>query len=255
MSHCYSVYIISNPAFIMASNPIDELSCSLCSQLYSSPRVLPCLHSFCRPCLENHQKKVCGEGEELTCPINYCQESAGEIALDELPTNVWLEGKISVETNIGRILKGNCNICDESSSAATFCTDCGIALCGGCVINWHNKNKLYRNHSLVPISESVETTRTALVDHFAQSVQPKHYCSKHGKKEAEFKCQDCKEIRCYLCCLSGCCKNHNYQSIADLAEDTRSNLKDSVQSLTDPSEKLKVLLSECKKTKDQIDCS
>ena len=236
----------------MASNPIEELSCSLCSRLYSSPRVLPCLHSFCRACLENHQKKVCGEGEELTCPIKFCQESAGEIGLDELPKNVWLDGKISVETNIGRILKGNCNICDESSSDATFCTDCGMALCGGCVINWHNKNKLYRNHSLVPISESVETTRTALVEHFAQSVQQKHYCTKHDKKEAEFKCQDCKEIRCYLCCLSGCCKNHNYQSIADLAEDTRSNLKDSVQSLTDPSEKLKVLLSECKKTKDQL---
>ena len=238
----------------MASGSIDELaelSCSLCSQLYSSPRVLPCLHSFCETCLEDHQENICGEGEELTCPIDYCQESAGEIALDELPTNVWLDGKISVETNIGRILKGNCNICDESSSA-TFCADCGIALCGGCVTNWHNKNKLYRNHSLVPISGSVETTRKALVDHFAQSVQQKHYCTKHDKKEAEFKCQDCKEIRCYLCCLSGCCKNHNYQSIADLAEDTRSNLKDSVQSLTDPSEKLKVLLSECKKTKDQL---
>ena len=255
VNHVIAIIIIEpRLRFIMASNPIDEfeLSCSLCSQLYSSPRVLPCLHSFCRACLENHQKKVCGEGEELTCPINYCQESAGEIALDELPTNVWLEGKISVETNIGRILKGNCNICDESSSAATFCTDCGIALCGGCVTNWHNKNKLYRNHSLVPISESVETTKPALVEHFAQSVQQKGYCSKHGKKEAEFKCQDCNEIRCYLCCLSGCCKNHNYQSIADLAEDTRSNLKDSVQSLTDPSEKLKVLLSECKKTKDQL---
>ena len=229
----------------------DELRCSLCSQLYSSPRVLPCLHSFCETCLEGHQEKVCGEGEELTCPINFCQESAGKISLDELPTNVWLEGKISVETCIGRILKGNCDICDDSSSS-TFCTDCGIAMCGDCTTNWHNRNKLYKNHSLVPITESVETARTALVDHFAQSTQRQHYCSKHDRREAECRCHDCEKDCCSLCCLFGSCKDHDYECIADIAEDSRSNLTDSVQSLTAPVEKLKILLTECKETIDRV---
>ena len=228
----------------------DELRCSLCSQLYSSPRVLPCLHSFCEACLKNHQENVCGEGE-LTCPVNFCQESAGEISLDELPTNVWLESKISVETSIERISKGKCDICGDSSSS-TFCTDCGIALCGGCITNWHNRNKLYKNHSLVPITESAESARTALVNHFAQSTRQKHYCSNHDGREAEFSCHDCKEFRCYLCCLSGSCKDHDYKCITDIAKGSRSSLKDSVQSLTSPAEKLKSLFAECKKTKDQV---
>ena len=78
------------------------------------------------------------------------------------------------------------------------------------------------------------------------------YCSNHDGREAEFSCHDCKEFRCYLCCLSGSCKNHDYKCITDIAEDSRSNLKDSVQSLTSPAEKMKNLFAECKKTKDQV---
>ena len=104
----------------------------------------------------------------------------------------------------------------------------------------------------MPITESAETARTALVNHFAQSTRQKHYCSNHDGREAEFSCHDCTEVRCYLCCLSGSCKDHDYECIADIAEDTKSDLKSSVQSLTDPAEKLKTLFAECKTTKDQV---
>ena len=235
----------------MASGSIDELaelSCSLCSQLYSSPRVLPCLHSFCEACLEGHQENICGEGEELTCPIDFCQRSAGK-ELGKLPTNVWVEGKISVETNIRDILKGKCSICDSSNSD-TFCTDCSIALCGDCTTNWHNKNKLYKTHSLVPVV--ADSVKTALADHFAQSVKQKRYCSKHDKREAECRCHDCEEDCCFLCCLFGSCKDHDYECIADIAKDSRSNLNNSVESLVTPAETLATLLAECKETINRL---
>lgn len=31
----------------------DDLACALCGELYTDPRLLPCLHSFCKRCLEH----------------------------------------------------------------------------------------------------------------------------------------------------------------------------------------------------------
>lgn len=30
-----------------------ELTCALCGEMYTDPRILPCLHSFCKRCLEH----------------------------------------------------------------------------------------------------------------------------------------------------------------------------------------------------------
>jgi len=31
----------------------DDLTCALCGEMYTDPRLLPCLHSFCKRCLEH----------------------------------------------------------------------------------------------------------------------------------------------------------------------------------------------------------
>lgn len=31
----------------------DDLICALCGEMYTDPRILPCLHSFCKRCLEH----------------------------------------------------------------------------------------------------------------------------------------------------------------------------------------------------------
>ena len=91
-----------------------------------------------------------------------------------------------------------------------------------------------------------DSIKTALADHFAQSVKQKRYCSKHDKREAECRCHDCEEDCCFLCCLFGSCKDHDYECIADIAKDSRSNLNNSVESLVTPAETLRTLLAECK---------
>jgi hypothetical protein len=40
-----------------------ELTCDICKEKLTDPKVLPCLHSFCQTCLE---KKV----EEVTAPVD-----------------------------------------------------------------------------------------------------------------------------------------------------------------------------------------
>ena len=41
------------PQHRMISKIPDELICALCGEMYNDPRLLPCLHTFCRRCLEH----------------------------------------------------------------------------------------------------------------------------------------------------------------------------------------------------------
>ena len=74
----------------------EEVSCSVCSDLFTDPKHLSCLHSFCLKCL-NRWYETCGGGEAIKCPK--CQTlsripASGD--LKDLPTSFYLNGLIDV---------------------------------------------------------------------------------------------------------------------------------------------------------------
>ena len=51
------------------------LQCSICIDVFSDPRTLPCLHTFCFKCIAARFADIIQEDEEeLTCPE--CQEES-----------------------------------------------------------------------------------------------------------------------------------------------------------------------------------
>jgi hypothetical protein len=44
----------------------EELTCSICLQLLSKPKMLPCLHSFCENCIADISK----EKQKVKCPLD-----------------------------------------------------------------------------------------------------------------------------------------------------------------------------------------
>ena len=224
--------------------------CTSCSKPYRSPKVLPCLHSFCESCLENHQRDVCGDGE-LTCPVTFCQKSAGHISPGDLPTNGWLKTKISVDAMVEEILSGNCEICDEFKTLESFCTDCSMAMCGDCITSWHGRNKRYKTHTLVPISctgESADTLKSVV----AGESRENEYCRHHAGKLCEFFCTDCNKLSCSVCQLTGACKNHKFSYLPDFVKATKDGLQNSVQTLQSPIKKLQEALNKCEELTDKI---
>ena len=140
--------------------------------------------------------------------------------------NVWLETRIRLDAKL-EVLKGNCGVCDEGRCTEMFCSDCGIAMCGDCTANWHNRNKLYKNHSLVPITDA-DTLKANVADRFSEP-RKEEKCSQHAGKWCEFYCVKCNKLSCSACQLTGCCKGHKFAYLPDFVQTTKDKLQCSVQ--------------------------
>lgn len=55
--------MMDNPVFSTGSSV--NLFCPLCHEMFVNPRLLPCLHTFCKRCLEN---LVVPRSSALSCP-------------------------------------------------------------------------------------------------------------------------------------------------------------------------------------------
>lgn len=72
----------------MVSNIKTNLTCQSCDKLFLDPRILPCLHTFCRQCIESLLRNRPMQDKILKCPT--CQLDTGldsRSAVKNLPAN------------------------------------------------------------------------------------------------------------------------------------------------------------------------
>ena len=54
-------------ASAVSESVIEHLDCAVCMEQFKEPKVLPCLHTYCKGCLEKLVKKE-GPDYVVTCP-------------------------------------------------------------------------------------------------------------------------------------------------------------------------------------------
>ncbi|XP_073419922.1 E3 ubiquitin-protein ligase RNF135 isoform X2 [Dendrobates tinctorius] len=111
----------------MAERPLllrlqpQDLQCAVCCGLYAPPCTLPCGHTFCRGCIEQHW----AENGRCNCPL--CQKSFRE--RPELNKNTELAGLLeALQSQEGRAHE-RCAAC-SGPGALRLCLPCGAPLCG-----------------------------------------------------------------------------------------------------------------------------
>jgi len=126
----------------------DNLICRLCSQLYTNPRVLPCLHVFCTECIMHLvslalKEEPCGV---IECPV--CQQRAalpdsGNVSC--LPLDVvMLHARDVADVRRGKVV---CTGCMSQRNAVAHCVDCCAFLCPSCV-SAHRLMHCFENHKV-----------------------------------------------------------------------------------------------------------
>uniref|UniRef100_A0A1X7TJK1 RING-type domain-containing protein n=1 Tax=Amphimedon queenslandica TaxID=400682 RepID=A0A1X7TJK1_AMPQE len=136
----------------MAENtsPAITMTCEVCSEYYTDPLMLPCLHSFCKKCLIKAKEKQGSADTSLKCPTCDTSVNLPDGKIEGLTHNLWFEHK-SKEALIKKKIVSkeavSCDECDDSSDAAVvYCCNCGQFLCDYCK-KGHKRNKKKANHN------------------------------------------------------------------------------------------------------------
>ena len=61
-----------------------EITCSICEEIFSQPKTIPCLHTFCEQCIKSTIEASKRTGTELCCPI--CRAELPQ-DVKNIPTN------------------------------------------------------------------------------------------------------------------------------------------------------------------------
>ena len=172
---------------------MNELTCSICLQLFEEPIALHCGHSFCCSCLENYWDSR-EEDAGYVCPN--CREGYTQkpkfkknVILSSLVEQMKMrevEGQTEAtdgegdEVNANRRVKvggceSHCEVCNEE--AAMRCVPCEILCC-----ERHGKPHKQKGHKVVEPGVDVEEPR----------------CTEHGNS-VNFYCKDDENLMCLMC--------------------------------------------------------
>ncbi|XP_052080342.1 tripartite motif-containing protein 3-like [Mytilus californianus] len=176
------------------------LKCSKCNKIYQDPKILPCLHTFCKTCIDDisHEVPVTtnqdNSVDRLQCPL--CQSFIGipEEGATAFPENPFLSNLLNIH-EYKHPKERACDYCKfdgKKTSAEYLCLDCNDDMCSNCS-DAHRRTKITRNHSVIPFKQ----IQNGLYDHDMRSHQARP-CTKHGD-QMDFFCEICEILICPQC--------------------------------------------------------
>ena len=113
-----------------------ELEYSVCQEQFieiKEPKILKCLHTFCKTCLEAWLRQQ-REGE-LSCPTCRHISECPNNDINRLPSNLFCKQLIEIMeaySGKGQEDSPQCGNCEEKKSLKFYCFDCNCFLCEDC---------------------------------------------------------------------------------------------------------------------------
>ena len=115
----------------------EEITCSICGDLFTDPKTIPCLHTFCKQCIEKSIESNKKMASVICCPL--CRAALPQdYEISSVPTNFNINRLIEIfgkrkEAGKSLALKEiKCSSCENGLEAVTWCMDCEDSLCEHC---------------------------------------------------------------------------------------------------------------------------
>ena len=189
----------------------DHATCPVCLQLYKSPKVLPCQHSYCQECLIKLEKD-----RKITCPECRKITDIPAKGVKDFPTNFTLTHLID-DFFLRRQDRGevNCEVCVEKDLVTSFCVTCSLFMCQTCQ-TFHKRSRDTHQHVIVYLEEPSQPKA-------AQPQKTPPNCPDHDL-ELKFYCDTCERLVCVYCTINEHAK-HSHGAIKKIASKHREQLK------------------------------
>ena len=207
----------------------EQVTCGICLEPYTQPKLLKCFHVFCEKCL---QSLVRGGRQSVTCP--HCrQETALAVGgVAGLQGAFYIHYLFDIQDALQKVSSSDqpmCNKC-KKREAVGFCRTCGF-VCGFCEEThqyWDNLT----SHDIIDLE-----TLTGDVTTFIPPLKKTLFCSKHPAKKAKLYCDECEELICRDCIVR-VHRDHQYDLVP---ESFAKHEKEMVSSLKPVEEQIAVL--------------
>ena len=175
-------------------NIYEHVCCPVCTNRFTNPKLLPCLHTFCLHCLKKIQA-TSGIRDTILCPEcrrNFTIPGNGD--LNTLPTNFRLNSLLDVlpvtECKTSGVKCGNCQ---KTRQQSAYCFTCCTFWCDDC-LPFHNGIRNNDEHHVLALKDFRD-------EDFENILKQPPFCAKHEEK-LKFFCQVCKAPICYSCAVT-----------------------------------------------------
>ncbi|VDI55895.1 Hypothetical predicted protein [Mytilus galloprovincialis] len=252
----------------------DLLTCTICLETFKGPKYLPCLHTFCKTCINTYILSTVNKGK--TGPTFKCPICRQDVLMGESPGNpeTWAEklpGNHFVASMIDRqeIRKSekmcdSCKVNNKSEKARSLCTVCDEAFCSSCE-TYHKSFKISARHPIISLEDVGTNKETVIVSSLI-------FCEEHSGEIIKAYCVDHSKPICTLCAtlshrkcddvitiekaVSGIKKSQKSMELSTELKDTNKKLSDLIldrkNHLTDFEKEVHAILTKVSTIKDNI---
>lgn len=178
----------------------DTVECCICTEMFTDPRMLPCMHTFCLDCIQQtgllSNKRP---GDAMPCPVCRKTFKVPPDGFIGLPKNFFIERLVGIISTSERA-EMFCEVCSDEGGvagekplASVYCVECWENFCENCH-ECHQMNRTFSNHRVVDTGS--QSHREALLRNEESAV---NYCGIHDHERLNFFCFDCRQVNCKVC--------------------------------------------------------
>ena len=228
----------------------QEVTCAICQEHYTEPKVLPCLHYYCKKCILKLALRT-GKDKPFSCPECRSETKLPEGGVDELKSAFFINRFKStfsaLELAQGKV-EVKCEACASEETAVSFCRQCAVFICNTCVEAHQRMKKMFEGHEVVSILDLKEGRAKA--DITIKEPSPAK-CLVHQELLKVY-CIDCDLLICRDCTMKDH-RDHNYEFTAVAAPKTKEDLMKELEPLRKVVGSLSLAVEEVQKTKQEIE--
>ena len=144
---------------------LEMNECAVCCEQFVSPRILPCKHTFCLPCVERLTRD-----DVIRCPTCNLDHAASDVMPDfrldqflEVFSQNGLQSETETKEEEGGFpgVKDVCQLCGKDVFTM-WCLQCQQWMCDRCVVP-HSRANVSRHHQYESVSEKARLLHEELV--------------------------------------------------------------------------------------------